>query len=122
MANIEMIRAYIRDSGYKLQHIARAMQISPTALGQKLQGKTQFKLDEAERLSAMLGLSMAERDACFFDQQNRNDRLLLRVQESRRRAEQDDQRADRADPAGAAAVRHPVLGAQPGGAQLARRH
>ena len=32
MANTEMIRAYIRDSGYKLQYIARAMQISTTAL------------------------------------------------------------------------------------------
>ena len=102
MANTEMIRAYIRDSGYKLQYIARAMQISTTALNQKLQGRTQFKLDEAERLSTMLGLSMTERDACFFDQQNRA--------------------AEQGDPAGAAAVRHPVLGTQPGGAQLARRH
>ena len=77
MANTEMIRAYIRDSGYKLQYIARAMQISTTALNQKLQGRTQFKLDEAERLSTMLGLSMTERDACFFDQQNRAERLAL---------------------------------------------
>ena len=46
MANTEMIRAYIRDSGYKLQYIARAMQISTTALNQKLQGRTQFKLVE----------------------------------------------------------------------------
>ena len=34
-------------------------------------GETQFKLDEAERLSTMLGLTMAERDACFFDAENR---------------------------------------------------
>ena len=57
MANTEMIREYIRASGYKLQYVARAMQISPNALGQKLQGHTQFKLNEAERLSAVLGLS-----------------------------------------------------------------
>ena len=38
MANTEMIREYIRASGYKLQYVARAMQISPNALGQKLQG------------------------------------------------------------------------------------
>ena len=42
MANTEMIREYIRASGYKLQYVARAMQISPNALGQKLQGHTQF--------------------------------------------------------------------------------
>ena len=66
MANTEMIREYIRASGYKLQYVARAMQISPNALGQKLQGHTQFKLNEAERLSAVLGLSMYERDLCFL--------------------------------------------------------
>ena len=70
MANTEMIREYIRASGYKLQYVARAMQISPNALGQKLQGHTQFKLNEAERLSAVLGLSMYERDLCFFEEQN----------------------------------------------------
>ena len=121
MANTEMIRAYIWDSGYKLQFVARAMKISPTALGQKLQGKTQFKLDEAERLSTMLGLSMSERDACFFDQQNRADRLMQRAQETRRR-EEDDQRAEQGDEAGIAAVRYQELGAQPGGAQLAHCH
>lgn len=121
MANTEMIRAYIRDSGYKLQFIARAMEISSNALNQKLQGKTQFKLSEAERLSTMLGLSMAERDACFFDQQNRTDRLMQRAQESRRRAEY-DQRAEYGNKGGAAQVRHAELGTQPGRAQLAHCH
>ena len=57
MANTEMIRAYIQSSGYKMQHVARAMEISTNALNQKLQGKTQFKLNEAEQLSTMLGLT-----------------------------------------------------------------
>lgn len=121
MANTEMIRTYIKDSGYKLQFIARAINISPTALGQKLQGKTEFKLSEAEQLSTMLGLSMAERDACFFDQQHRTDRLMQRAQETRRR-EEDDQRAEQSNTAGASAVRQAQLGAQSGRAQLARRH
>lgn len=122
MANTEMIRAYIRESGYKLQFVARALQISPNALSQKLQGNTQFKVDEAERLSTMLGLNMMERDACFFDQQNRADLLMLRAQENRRRVQQHDKGADQNDPSGAAPVRDPVLGTQPGGAKLARRH
>lgn len=79
MANTEMIREYIRASGYKLQYVARAMQISPNALGQKLQGHTQFKLNEAERLSAVLGLSMYERDLCFFEEQNRREALARRA-------------------------------------------
>ena len=86
MANTELIRSYIHESGYKMQYVARALQLSPNALGQKLQGRTQFKLDEAERLSAVLGLSMAERDACFFDQQNRRDILARRAEEARRNA------------------------------------
>ena len=71
MANTEMIRDYIRASGYKMQYVARALKISPNALNLKLQGRTQFKLSEAERLSAVLGLSMYERDLCFFEEQNR---------------------------------------------------
>ena len=70
MANTEMIRDYIRASGYKMQYVARALKISPNALNLKLQGRTQFKLSEAERLSAVLGLSMYERDLCFFEEQN----------------------------------------------------
>ena len=89
MANTEMIREYIYSSGYKMQHVARAMEISTNALNQKMQGKTQIKLNEAEQLSTMLGLPMAERDACFFDRQNRAERLLQLAQENRRRAEHD---------------------------------
>ena len=33
MANTDMIREYIRDSGYKLGFVARAMHISPNSLG-----------------------------------------------------------------------------------------
>lgn len=66
MANTRLIEEYIRDSGYKLQHVARALHISESALHSKLQGQTQFKLNEAENLSAMLGMTMSERDACFL--------------------------------------------------------
>ena len=33
-------------------------------------------MNEAENLSAMLGMTMSERDACFFDTQNRYERSL----------------------------------------------
>lgn len=67
MANTNLIYTYIQDSGYKLQYVASVLHISSNTL----LGETQFKLDEAERLSTMLGLTMAERDACFFDAENR---------------------------------------------------
>lgn len=71
MANTNLIYTYIQDSGYKLQYVASVLYISSNTLRHKLLGETQFKLDEAERLSTMLGLTMAERDACFFDAENR---------------------------------------------------
>ena len=52
-------------------HGNSVLHISSNTLRHKLLGETQFKLDEAERLSTMLGLTMAERDACFFDAENR---------------------------------------------------
>lgn len=64
MANTNLIYTYIQDSGYKLQYVASVLHISSNTLRHKL-------LDEAERLSTMLGLTMAERDACFFDAENR---------------------------------------------------
>ena len=76
MANTRLIEEYIRDSGYKLRHVAHALNISESALHSNLQGQTQFKLNEAENLSAMLGMTMSERDACFFDTQNRYERSL----------------------------------------------
>ena len=68
MANTELIDRYIRERGYKMGFVARMLELSPGALHHKLTGETQFKLDEAAKLAAMLGLTMVERDACFFDE------------------------------------------------------
>ncbi len=54
MANTNLIYTYIQDSGYKLQYVASVLHISSNTLRHKL-----------------LGLTMAERDACFFDAENR---------------------------------------------------
>lgn len=113
MANTEMIRDYIRASGYKMQYVARALKISPNALNLKLQGRTQFKLSEAERLSAVLGLSMYERDLCFFEEQNRREVLARRADE-KRRAEH-DKRAEKSDAAGTVPVWDAAACTKPGG-------
>ena len=46
--------------------VARVLGISSSALHQKLNDESDFKVSEADRLSAMLGLTMEQRDACFF--------------------------------------------------------
>ena len=112
MANTEMIRDYIRASGYKMQYVARALKISPNALN--------LKLSEAERLSAVLGLSMYERDLCFFEEQNRREVLARRADE-KRRAEH-DKRAEKSDAAGTVPIWDAAACTKPGGAQLVRRH
>ena len=68
MTNTTQIRAYIESQGLKLGHVARVLGISSSALHQKLNDESDFKVSEADRLSAMLGLTMVERDACFFDE------------------------------------------------------
>lgn len=52
--------------------------------GTKTAGPHAVKLNEAERLSAVLGLSMYERDLCFFEEQNRREALARRADEKRR--------------------------------------
>ena len=71
MANTNLIYTYIFFCCFKLFFFFSVLHISSNTLRHKLLGETQFKLDEAERLSTMLGLTMAERDACFFDAENR---------------------------------------------------
>lgn len=66
MTNTEQIRTYIDNRGLKLSHVARVLGISCSALHQKLNDESDFKIREADRLSAMLGLTMEQRDACFF--------------------------------------------------------
>ena len=83
MANTNLIYHYIQDSGYKLQYVAKVLHISGNTLRHKLLGETQFKLNEAETLSSMLGLTMAERDACFFDADNRFARSITPEQPKR---------------------------------------
>ena len=64
MTNTTQIRAYIESQGLKLGHVARVLGISSSALHQKLNDESDFKVSEADRLSAMLGLTMEQRDAC----------------------------------------------------------
>ena len=66
MTNTTQLRAYIDSHGLKLGHVARVLGINCNTLRQKLNDETEFKVSEADRLSSILGLTMEQRDACFF--------------------------------------------------------
>ena len=66
MTNTVQIRTYIQDRGLKMGHVARVLGISDNTLRQKLNNESEFKVSEADRLSAILGLTVEQRDACFF--------------------------------------------------------
>lgn len=120
MANTNLIYTYIQDSGYKLQYVASVLHISSNTLRHKLLGETQFKLDEAERLSTMLGLTMAERDACFFDAENRFSRSA--ALELPKGGSASDAGTTKSDPERPAQVRRASLGAHAGKPPLAKCH
>ena len=72
MTNTTQIRAYIESQGLKLGHVARVLGISSSALHQKLNDESDFKVSEADRLSAMLGLARAP--GCAKERGRRDDR------------------------------------------------
>lgn len=120
MANTNLIYTYIQDSGYKLQYVASVLHISSNTLRHKLLGETQFKLDEAERLSTMLGLTMAERDACFS--MRRTGSRAVRYWNCPKGGSASDTRTARPDPERPAQVWRAPLGAHAGKPPLAKRH
>lgn len=66
MADIGQLRLLLRKSGYTRQHAARLLGISEKTLYSRLQGGSDFKLAEAEKLAALLELTAAQREAYFF--------------------------------------------------------
>jgi len=66
MTDLVRLKGHLTRSGYKMLHVAQVMGVSTNALRLKLQGNTEFKLREAERLARLLDLSPEERDLCFF--------------------------------------------------------
>lgn len=66
MIDRERLNQKVRVSGYKRKYLAQAMRMSDSSLRNKLEGKSEFKLSEAQRLSVLLGLSPEEQNRCFW--------------------------------------------------------
>ena len=120
MANTNLIYTYIQDSGYKLQYVASVLHISSNTLRHKLLGETQFKLDEAERLSTMLGLTMPSGTPAFS--MPRTGSRAVRYWNCPKGGSASDTGTARPDPERPAQVRRAPLGTHAGKPPLAKRH
>ena len=92
MANTEMIREYIRASGYKLQYVARAMQISPNALGQKLQGPHAVQAERSGTAQRSAGPEHVRAGPLLFEEQNRREGWRAVRMKKRRESVTNEQR------------------------------
>jgi len=66
MTDTIRLRNYIDRQGIKVGYVASVLGISSSSLRNKLNNETEFKVSEADKLSALLRLTKEERDACFF--------------------------------------------------------
>lgn len=64
--NNELLKATIKERGVAHQFLAEKIGITPQAFSQKIRGKSEFRLREAETLSEVLRLEPGEIMAIFF--------------------------------------------------------
>lgn len=64
--NNELLKATIKERGVAHQFLAEKIGITPQAFSQKIRGKSEFRLREAETLSEILRLEPGEIMAIFF--------------------------------------------------------
>ena len=60
MTNTELLQEKLNNSGYKMTFVAKELGITYQALLNKLNNKSQFKVDEAKTLGILLHLTAAE--------------------------------------------------------------
>ena len=66
MTTTELLQEKLNNSGYKMTFVAKELGITYQALLNKLNNKSQFKVDEAKTLGILLHLTGAEVDRIFF--------------------------------------------------------
>ena len=67
MTNSNLLNVKIQESGIKIGHIARVLNLSRQGLYNKINGKTEFFGSEITKLSEILNLSIEERENIFFN-------------------------------------------------------
>ena len=66
MANRKRLAEIIQSKGLKLEFVAKSIGLSVGSMSNKMNGKTDFKLPEVQKLMELLGLSIAEAYDIFF--------------------------------------------------------
>ena len=66
MTNSKLLRETINESGYKLQFVAKKINISYQALLNKLNNATEFKVSEISALCELLKIDSEKREVIFF--------------------------------------------------------
>ena len=67
MTNTSLLKKKIDESGLRLDYIYKSLDISRASLHNKLSGKTEFTLEEVQRLCGILNItSLREKDKIFF--------------------------------------------------------
>lgn len=66
MIDTEFLQKLVSARGYKQKYLARFMNICVSSLRNKLDGKSDFKLSEAQRLSRLLNMTPDEIRRCFW--------------------------------------------------------
>ena len=69
MIDLEKLRNLIDDSGLKMNFIANELNLSRESLYHKLEGKTEFKVSEVQKLTRVLNMSNDMRNIIFFKNQ-----------------------------------------------------
>lgn len=66
MIDLERLKKEIELSGLKMHFIASQLNLSRESLYQKLEGKTEFKVSEVQKLTKVLNMSGELRNTIFF--------------------------------------------------------
>jgi predicted transcriptional regulator len=66
MINLKLLVSTIEERGIKLSKLAEKIGLTYQGLKYKLDGRSEFKVSEVNRMTEALRLSDAERDAIFF--------------------------------------------------------
>lgn len=74
MIDTELLQNLVSSRGYKKKHLARFMNVSFNSFQNKLIGKSDFKLSEAQQLSRLLNMTPDEIARCFWPAEEKEQR------------------------------------------------
>ena len=66
MTDTKELRRRIEESGLKYGYIAKQIGITCYTFQMKIDNDSEFRVSEVDKLSEILGLSLADKDAIFF--------------------------------------------------------